>query len=157
MLLSLLLSSQIADAANVLIIYDSLSSNTTSLQSFLNSNGHTADLSSTVESQYNGSNPSLSSYDVVLHFNGDSYSSPMPSGGQSALVNFVNAGGGYIGTEWLSYEESSHTTMLDLILLDRSSGSTNQTTWTVASGQASHPVLQYISGSSVTDEQPIIS
>ena len=80
MLLSLLLSSQIADAANVLIIYDSLTSNTTSLQSFLNSNGHTADLSSTVESQYNGTNPALGNYDVVLHLNADSYNSAMPVG-----------------------------------------------------------------------------
>jgi hypothetical protein len=87
---------------NVLIIWDNSSSdsNTLSLKSALENEGFTVSLSSTNESSYNGTNPALSSYDAVIHLNGDAtFNSDMPSGGQNGLVDFVHTlGCCYIST-----------------------------------------------------------
>lgn len=125
------LMSSWAQAASVLIIYDSYGSEVISLQSYLNSNGHTATLSTTAETSYTGLNPSLTGIDVVIHMNGPTYDLQMPTSGQQAIMDFVNAGGGYIGTEWSAYERNMGRmgTMNDLVLLDRSSGNTATITW----------------------------
>ena len=113
-----------ATPPNVLIIWDNSSSysNTLSLKSALENEGFTVSLSSTNESSYNGTNPALSSYGAVIHLNGTTYNSDMPSGGQNALVDFVNTQGGlYIHTEWNVWAVSSrghYSNMTELILFN---------------------------------------
>ena len=109
----------------------------------------TVDLSVTSELDYNGSNPSPFIYDVVLHLNGSSNGS-MTVSGQQTLVQFVQNGGGYIGTEWLAYQESAYTTMLDLILLESTGTSISPSVWDVSSGMSNHLHLAYIARPSLS-------
>ena len=112
---------------NVLFIYDDTpnNSNLISLQNTLTTNGFNVVVSTVSESIWDNTNPSLTGFDAVIHFNGTTYSSEMPNAGQNALVNFVqNQGGLYVSSEWNAYQISGGEmqNMRDLILLDRSSG-----------------------------------
>ena len=139
-----------ATPPNVLIIWDNSSSNsnTLSLKSALENEGFTVSLSSTNESSYNGTNPALSSYDAVIHLNGTTYNSDMPSGGQNALVDFVNTQGGlYIHTEWNVWAVSSrghYSNMTELILFNYSGWEDGVNTYTEVNAQSSHEILDDI-------------
>ena len=138
---------------NVLIIWDNSSSdsNTLSLKSALENEGFTVSLSSTNESSYNGTNPALSSYDAVIHLNGTTYNSDMPSGGQNALVDFVNTQGGlYIHTEWTAWavpQRSHYSNMTELILFNYSSYGDGNNIYTEVNAQSSHQILSDIPSS----------
>jgi len=137
---------------DVLIIWDnsSTNSNTLSLKTALESEGFNVTLSSTNESSYNGSNPALTDFEAVIHLNGTTYSSEMPNSGQTALVDFVNTQGGlYCHTSWLPYQrgQSKYTTMSELIILSRSTGTTGSLTYSDASGQSSHAILDGVPSS----------
>ena len=124
-----------AFAASVLIIYDTTGGDTATLKTALEGEGHTVTYSSTSESSYNGSNPSPSSYDVVIHLNGTTYSSEMPSAGQAALLAYVSGGGGFIHGEWNAYQidsRSEMSTMEPITLLKRTSGQCSTLTYTVS-------------------------
>ncbi len=56
------------------------------------------------EYTWDGTNPSLTGFDVVVHLNGSSYETSLPEAGQNALVNFVSNGGGFIGSKWNGFE-----------------------------------------------------
>jgi MBG domain len=56
------------------------------------------------EYTWDGTNPSLSGFDVVVHLNGSSYEVALPAEGQDALASFVSNGGGYIGSKWNGWE-----------------------------------------------------
>jgi hypothetical protein len=106
------------------------------------------------EYTWNGSNPSLSGFDAVVHLNGTTYRFPLPVSGQLALVDFVRNGGGFIGAQWNGYERvvNQQISMNDLVLqLWNSLGSNNSgggsITWTTVLGQAGHPVLDGIPSS----------
>ena len=139
-----------ATPPNVLIIWDNSSSNsnTLSLKSALEDEGFTVSLSSTNESSYDGTNPALSNYDAVIHLNGTTYNSDMPSGGQSALVNFVNSQGGlYIHSEWTIWANSQrghYSNMAELILFIYSGWGTGVNTYTEVNAQSSHEILDDI-------------
>lgn len=133
-------------AQNVLIIYDDLptNTNTLSLQTALINAGYNADISAVSESAWDNTNPSLSTYDAVIHLNGTTYSNEMPTAGQNALVDFVeNNSGAYVHFEWNAYQigNSQMLAMQDLVLFDRFSGSTGSLTYTKVTAQANHPVL----------------
>ena len=136
-----------ATPPNVLIIWDNSSSNsnTLSLKSALENEGFTVSLSSTNESSYNGTNPALSSYDAVIHLNGTTYNSEMPSGGQNALVDFVNTQGGlYIHTEWTAWavpQRTHYSNMTELILFNYSSYGDGNNIYTEVNAQSSHQIL----------------
>ena len=137
---------------DVLIIWDnsSTNSNTLSLKNALESEGFNVTLSTTNESAYNGSNPALTNFEAVIHLNGTTYGSQMPNSGQTALVDFVNIQGGlYCHTSWLPYQrgQSKYSTMSELIILSRSTGTTGSLTYSVASGQSSHAVLNGVPSS----------
>lgn len=132
---------------NVLILYDNsaTNSNTLALRSSLISAGFSVTISSVSESSWNNTNPSLSSFDAVIHLNGTSYANDMPTAGQSALVNFVNNQDGlYVHFEWNAYQYDTQNElqlMQNLILFERSSGATGTITLAKLSSQASHPVM----------------
>jgi len=140
---------------DVLIIWDNsnTNSNTLSLKTALESEGFNVTLSSTNESSYNGSNPALTDFEVVIHLNGTSYGSEMPNSGQTALVDFVNTQGGlYCHTSWLPYQRGrgQYSTMSELIILQRSTGTTTPLTYSDASGQSSHAILDGVPSSFTT-------
>jgi MBG domain-containing protein len=66
------------------------------------------------EYTWDGTDPALSGFDVVIHLNGSSYESPLPASAQDALTSFVQNGGGFIGAQWNGQESQPQLT--DLIL-----------------------------------------
>jgi len=148
--LVVLLAPAAASAASVLIIYDVTGNDTPTLQSALTSGGHSVTLSSVSESTWSGSSPSPWGFDVVIHLNGETYSSSMPVAGQNELVSYVQGGGGFIHFEWNAYQVGSGggmAAMEPITLLERSDGDTiNFTLYDVAT-EASHPILANVPSS----------
>ena len=145
-------------AQNILIIYDDSPTNelTVSLADTLIDEGFDVAFSDVSESLWDNSNPSLEGFDIVIHLNGTTYDDgeEMPDTGQLALVDFVeNNEGYYIGAEWNGYEISNGrmTKMQDLILLDRSTGSTGSINYVKVTEQSSHPVLDGVSDFEIID------
>ena len=144
-----LLVSLFANAQRVLFLKDetSISSGVLALHDHLEHNGMTVDISDFIEYNFTGSSfnvnggasKTLADYDVIVHMNGSSYGTPMNTNGQTAIINFVRNGGGYIGGEWLSYEKESHTIMNDVILLTRESGVSEKIQYNKVVG-LSHPI-----------------
>ncbi|MBJ6119300.1 HYR domain-containing protein, partial [Pontibacter sp. BT310] len=133
------------EGKNVLLIWDEMNVNTTNLVNSLTDAGLNVTLSATNETGYNGTNPSLTGFDAVIHLNGTTYMSPMPIAGQNALVDFVvNKGKTYITNEWSAYEEGSMATMNDIIVLKRSNGIDGVFTYSMVASQAGHPILKGI-------------
>jgi hypothetical protein len=134
-----------AGQSNVLLIWDEINSNTTSLQNALIAAGNTVTLSATSETAYDGTNPALTGFDAVVHLNGTTYGTAMPIGGQNAILDFVlNQGKTYVTDEWSAYEADDAGTMAamkEIIVLQRNSGFTASTTYSQVSSQASHPIL----------------
>ena len=129
--------------ADVLLIWDEYSADTMALETALISAGHSVTLSDTTETDYDGTNPSPTGFDVVVHLNGMTHATDMDTGGQNALVTFVQAGGGFIHTEWNAYEfmYGRMAYMEDLTLFERDSGQEGSITVDVDPNQASHPVV----------------
>ena len=128
---------------------DSYGPGTDALVAALKAAGHSV-VVGPIEYEWNGSNPPTSGFDVVVHFNGKTYDSPLPVAGQQALADFVLLGGGYVSGQWNSFEAAHGqlTDMEDLVLqLWDSSGSENyvnsSVTWTVVPEMV-HPVLEAI-------------
>ena len=135
----------------VLVIYDTANSDTANwCQEIDDDYNMTCDMASVDETNWDGTNPALSGYDVVVHMSGTT-SGDMPAAGQTALVNFVNSGGGYLHFEYLSkeYDDDNHySAMRELILFDSGANqSSASVTWTEVSAQSTHRVL-YNSASS---------
>ena len=101
--------------------------------------------SSLDETQFAGAG--LDQTEAVLHLNGRSFGTEMPMAGQQALVNFVRAGGTFIGTAWSGYEIANGRmqTMKDLVLMGYVGG-TNQGVTMVAS-KSNHPILEGLGSS----------
>lgn len=90
---------------------------------------------------------------VVLHLDGQTYSTPLPVSAQIALVDFVSNGGGFISAQWDGYERSQgrQAEMDDLTLQSWGNidncGNNCSVIWTIVSGQENHPVLAGIPSS----------
>jgi hypothetical protein len=139
-------------AQEVLIIWDNSATYapTVALKTSLENQGFTVTMSSVSESSWNNTNPSLTGFDVVIRLNGSTYSSEMPTAGQTALVDFVeNDNGAYVQFEWDAYQFNNNLmqSMEDLILFERNSGSETSITLSEVSAQANHPVLANVPSS----------
>jgi PKD repeat protein len=133
-----------AGPTDVLIIYDvATASGTTALRNALAAAGMNVALSFAPETAYSGSNPFLTPYEAVIHLNGTTWSTDMPGAGQQALVNYVQNGGGYIGSEWNAWEfgQGRLRLMGDLILIATTGSSSGSLTLTDVPGQSGHPIL----------------
>ena len=149
----------IINAQRVLILKDqsSISSGVQALHDHLEQNGMAVDFSDFIEYSFIGSpfnvnggvSKTLADYDVIVHMNGESFSTPMSSSGQTAIMEFVRNGGGYLGGEWLSYERNNHVIMQDLILLERLNGVTERLNFSKVSG-ISHPITDNLPSSFLT-------
>ena len=122
--LLLLIATHAFAAPRVLLLWDSKNEQTAQLTKSLKSSGLEVALSETDSAHFNGSNPALTNFDVVIHMNGTTWQVEMPREGQLALVKFVQNGGGYIHHEWNAYQLSIGMleSMRQLILFDRVSG-----------------------------------
>lgn len=146
-LLSILSFSK-SKAQNVLIIYDDsiTNVNTVSLANALTTAGLPVTFSSVNESNWDNTNPSLNNFEAVIHLNGTTFATEMPSAGQVALNDFVeNNNGLYVGFEWNAYQvdnQSQMQDMIDLVLFNRTE--TNQAkaiTLNVVPAQSGHPIM----------------
>ena len=82
--------------------------------------GNTLQLSYVDEFTYTGTD--ISKYNLVLHLHQHSNTSQaIPAAGQAAIQNWVNNGGTYVGTSWLSYAGSfsNHSSMSNLLLFQQ--------------------------------------
>ena len=152
-MMALGLASERAEAANVLLIWDTNSGGTLTLKSALEAQGHTVTLSATTESAYDGTNPPLAGFGAVIHLNGSTYFSAMSAGGRAALVAYVNGGGGYIGSGFLGLDSEP------LSLITYNSSPYNQT-WNrtvvhpVTANVASCAVPEYVLSGPVIVQTP---
>lgn len=136
----------------VLLLVDANTAGTTALVNAIVAAGYTVTVRPPPEYTWDGTNPPLTDFHCVIHLNGATYWAPLPVAAQTALVNFVQNGGGFIGSQWNGYERATgqQVDMNDLVLQlwpfpDNCGGCTM--TWTVVSGQEGHPVLAGIPGS----------
>ncbi len=131
-------------AERILILWDDNGIGTLALQNALLNSGFEVVLSEQSESAYDGSNPPLDNFNVVIHLNGTSHGRDMPLSGQQALVDYVGFGGGYIHSAWNAYEYyyGGMQLMRDLILFDRITGECDlDRVYRTLPEQLEHPIL----------------
>ncbi|MBN1981389.1 MAG: VCBS repeat-containing protein [Chitinivibrionales bacterium] len=122
------------------------------IKSVLDSAHIDATLSENVFPYWNGTNPSLEGYDVVILPCGSYYWQDMPVQGQEALKKFVNDGGGFITAEYATLGQryfNIFSNMEELLLYDPlqlGSGYGEQTFSTIGS----HPILNDVPQSFTT-------
>jgi hypothetical protein len=98
----------------VLVLADSDVEATNALATSLANGGAQVTVRPAPEYTWDGTNPSLSGFDVVVHLNGSTFDFALPPSGQTALTNFVVNGGGFLGARFNGYE--SQPDMDDLVL-----------------------------------------
>ena len=112
-------SSASGSGARVLLLADEDGASTTDLANSVAAAGFLVSVRPAPEYTWDGTNPSLNEYDLVIHLNGNTFSSgqQLSAEAQTALVDFVRAGGGYVGSQWNSYEATDQqAVMQDLVL-----------------------------------------
>jgi hypothetical protein len=135
--------------ASVLLLADEDGASTTALANSIAQAGFLVTVRPAPEYTWDGTNPSLEGYDLVIHLNGNTFfaGQTLSSAAQSALVEFVRGGGGFIGSQWSSVEiESGQAGIRDLVLSGYNGPFEENCpscaiTYTVVDGQQSHPVL----------------
>ncbi|MGE0615084.1 MAG: pentapeptide repeat-containing protein [Bacteriovoracia bacterium] len=132
-------------AVAALILWDTLSDLVKDFGKHLNEQGVDATFSPNSEYLFDGK-LSLAPYDVVIHFNGTTFSNDIPEAGQLALVAFVQAGGIFIHGEWNGYEirfNNALKQMRDLSLFDLTDTTGDRkVVLTPEAGQEKHPLLE---------------
>ncbi len=103
----------------VLLIADEDGASTTALANSVANAGYLVTLRPAPEYTWDGTNPSLNEYDVVIHLNGNTFSEgqALSATAQAALVDFVRGGGAYVAGQWNSYEATTEQALMpDLVL-----------------------------------------
>jgi len=88
------------EGLSVLILADTDAVSTSALAASLADSGIQVTLRPAPENTWDGTNPSLNGFDVVIHLNGTTYDAPLSAEAQSTLVSFVANGGGFVGAQW---------------------------------------------------------
>lgn len=99
---------------SVLVLADTDVVSTTALTTSLADAGLLVTVRPAPENTWDGTNPSLNGFDVVVHLNGATYDFPLPESGQTALTDFVANGGGFVSSKWDGYEPQPGMTDLAL-------------------------------------------
>jgi hypothetical protein len=102
------------EGLSVLILADTDAVSTSALAASLADSGVQVTLRPAPEYTWDGTNPSLNGFDVVIHLNGNTYDAPLSADAQSTLVNFVQNGGGFVGAQWNGYEPQANLASLVL-------------------------------------------
>lgn len=135
---------------NVLLLGDGQEGPTSALASRLTAAGFQVTVRPSPENTWDGSNPALTGFAAVVHLNGFTWNRPLPVAAQTALNNFVQNGGGFVGAQWNGYEfkVSQQRQMLNLVLLGYGGGNgpeqdcfACEVTYSAVAGQEGHPVL----------------
>jgi hypothetical protein len=100
---------------SVLILADTDVVATSALAASLADSGVQVTIRPAPEYSWDGTNPSLSGFDVVVHLNGATYDIPLSSDAQSALTTFVANGGGFVAAQWNGYEPQPDLNSLVLL------------------------------------------
>ena len=108
------------------------------IQSVLNAAGFATTIR-TVDTLYDGTNPSPSAFNAVVLVNGLNYDTDMPLAGQDSLVGYVRRGSGLLFTEWIAYQVfwGRYADFAPLLLVPRTSGTETGEAMTVVE---SHPI-----------------
>ncbi|HEX2251032.1 MAG TPA: PxKF domain-containing protein [Gemmatimonadales bacterium] len=133
---------------SVLILADTDVVATSALATSLSDAGLQVTLRPAPEWSWDGTNPSLDGFDVVVHLNGATYDVPLPSSAQTALTNFVQNGGGFVASRWNGLEPQFE--MAELVLQDMGHNPSGpeqncggcQVTYERTPAGDGHPVLQ---------------
>jgi hypothetical protein len=133
----------------VLILADADGPSTNALASNLANAGFQVTVRPAPENTWDGTNPALTGYALVIHLNGFTWNTPLRAGGQVALTSFVQNGGGFIRGQWNGYESvtGNQRGMPNLVL--QGTGTTAAElncaqcviTYNVVPDQATHRVL----------------
>ena len=107
-------------SSRVLVLSDVDGNSTTELANSIANAGFLVTVRPAPENSWDGTNPSLDGFDLVIHLNGNTVGPTylLSSDAQAAMVDFVRAGGGFIGSQWSGYEASiGQGAMQDLVLM----------------------------------------
>ena len=137
----------------VLLLADEDGASTTALANSIAGAGYLVTLRPAPEYTWDGTNPSLDNYDLVVHLNGNTFSEGqvLSAAVQSTLVDFVRAGGGYIGSQWNSYEATGEQAVMQDLVLAGFPGSVEENcascpiTYSISAGQETHAIVAGLS------------
>jgi hypothetical protein len=135
------------EGPSVLILADTNVVSTTALANSLADAGLQVTVRTDPEYTWDGTNPSLNGFDIVVHLNGSSYEFSLPDAGQTALADFVANGGGFVGAKWNGYEYQPQLANLVLQGFGGDPAGPEQTcghcqiTYEAIPAAAGHPVL----------------
>jgi hypothetical protein len=133
---------------SVLVIPDDSASGTTTLTTALATllPGWTITTATKPSYQYDGASPAPTGFGAVIVLAGGpsstSYSTDMPTAGQTALVSFVQSANGMVMTEWAAKHvaDGRWQTLKDLVLLTRTVASSGQVQYKLDPGFVGHPI-----------------
>jgi len=141
-------ASVVTNGPSVLVLADTDVVATTALATSLANGGAQVTVRPAPEYTWDGTNPSLTGFDVVVHLNGATFDYQLSPEAQTALTDFVANGGGFVGSKWDGYETQPQ--MSELVLMGYSgdpdgpsmSCTACQVTYQQTAAGAGHPVLQ---------------
>jgi hypothetical protein len=134
----------------VLVLADVNGASTDALVNSLVAAGFQVTARPAPEYTWNGTNPSLTDYKVVVHLNGATYNpgEALPPGAQVQLSAFVEAGGGYVAAQWNGFEHvnGSQNKMPNLVLMGNGGPEAQNcgpciVVYNRQAGEENHPVL----------------
>jgi hypothetical protein len=143
------LGTSTTSSSRILLLGDADGASTTMLANSIAEAGFLVTVRPAPEYTWDGTNPSLDEFDLVIHLNGNTVGPQflLSADAQAALVNFVRSGGGFIGSQWSGYEATiGQGAMQDLVLMGFN-GPVNENcfscgmTYSQVPEQQSHPVL----------------
>jgi hypothetical protein len=114
------LGTETGSSSRVLLLSDFDFDATTGLANSIANAGFLVTVRPAPENTWDGTNPSLDGFDLVIHLNGNTVGEAyvLSPAAQDTLVNFVRTGGGFIGAQWSGYEAIiGQGRMQDLVLM----------------------------------------
>lgn len=137
----------VVGVGNILLLADVTATSVDALVNALTSAGNTVTVHEP-EFTWDTTNPPLDGFNCVVHLDGATFSTPLPTQSQAALENFVSSGGGFIASQWDGFERTTgiQTGLPDLVLQLWNTGNDQDcgqctVTYNVVPGQETHPVL----------------
>jgi MBG domain/Thrombospondin type 3 repeat len=136
-------SAVVGTGPKILLLSDADGAATTALGNSLANAGFQVTVRPAPEYSWDGTNPALTGYALVIHLNGFTWATPLRAASQTALTSFVQNGGGFIGASWNGYEATVSQRGMPELVLQGTGANCGQCviTYNVVQGQESHPVL----------------
>jgi hypothetical protein len=140
---SVVSSAVVGTGPRILLLSDADGAATTALGNSLANAGFQVTVRPAPEYSWDGTNPALTGYALVIHLNGFTWATPLRAASQAALTSFVQNGGGFIGASWNGYEATVSQRSMPELVLQGTGPNCGQCviTYNVVQGQESHPVL----------------